>query len=97
MDGIDGLVKACSNSSALSIELLQSCTKPSVCAFQPFSHDITVQRAPWDIIFHHDSIVSMTIVLAEYITYVLISHLLARDKVVVISMSMISCMLLVLP
>ena len=27
----DGLVQDCSNSSALAIELLQSCTKPSIC------------------------------------------------------------------
>ena len=29
-DGIDGLVQHCSNSSALAMELVQSCTKPSV-------------------------------------------------------------------
>ena len=28
---IDGLVPDCSNSSALAMELLQSCTKPSIC------------------------------------------------------------------
>ena len=28
---IDGLVQDCSNSSALALELLQSCTKPSTC------------------------------------------------------------------
>ena len=28
---IDGLVQDCSNSSALAVELLQSCTKPSIC------------------------------------------------------------------
>ena len=28
---IDGLVQDCSNSSALALELLQSCTKPSAC------------------------------------------------------------------
>ena len=28
--GIDGLVRVCGNSSALAIELLQSCTKPSI-------------------------------------------------------------------
>ena len=27
---IDGLVQDCSNSSALALELLQSCTKPSI-------------------------------------------------------------------
>ena len=27
----DGLVQDCSNSSALTMELLQSCTKPSIC------------------------------------------------------------------
>ena len=27
---IDGLVQDCSNSSALAMELLQSCTKPSI-------------------------------------------------------------------
>ena len=30
---IDGLVQYCSNSSALALELLQSCTKPSTCTF----------------------------------------------------------------
>ena len=30
---IDGLVQDCSNSSALAMELLQSCTKPSICAW----------------------------------------------------------------
>ena len=29
---IDGLVQDCSNSNALAMELLQSCTKPSKCA-----------------------------------------------------------------
>ena len=29
-DDIDGLVQDCSNSSALAMKLLQSCTKPSV-------------------------------------------------------------------
>ena len=29
VDDIDGLVQDCSNSSALAMELLQSCTKPS--------------------------------------------------------------------
>ena len=28
---IDGLVEDCSNSSASALELLQSCTKPSIC------------------------------------------------------------------
>ena len=32
---IDGLVQNCSNSSALAMELLQSCTKPSKCSL-PF-------------------------------------------------------------
>ena len=32
---IDGLVQDCSNSSALAVELLQSCTKPSICISQP--------------------------------------------------------------
>ena len=31
---IDGLVQDCSNSSALAMELLQSCTKPSICHSQ---------------------------------------------------------------
>ena len=30
IDFIDGLVQDCSNSSALAMELLQSCTKPSI-------------------------------------------------------------------
>ena len=29
-----GLVHNCSNSSALAMELLQSCTKPSICPIQ---------------------------------------------------------------
>ena len=28
---IDGLVQDCNHSSALALELLQSCTKPSIC------------------------------------------------------------------
>ena len=31
MHSIDGLVQDCSNSSALAMELLHSCTKPSIC------------------------------------------------------------------
>ena len=31
---IDGLVQDCSNSSALAMELLQSCTKPSIFPWQ---------------------------------------------------------------
>ena len=30
MEHIDGLVQNCSNSSVLAMELLQSCTKPSI-------------------------------------------------------------------
>ena len=30
---IDGLVQDCSKSSALAMELLQSCTKPSICDY----------------------------------------------------------------
>ena len=29
---VDGLVQGCSNSSALAMRLLQSCTKPSICS-----------------------------------------------------------------
>ena len=32
MASIDGLVQDCSSSSALAMELLKSCTKPSICA-----------------------------------------------------------------
>ena len=32
-ENIDGLAQDCSNSSALAMELLQSCTKPSICVF----------------------------------------------------------------
>ena len=32
---IDGLVQDCRNSSALAVELLQSCTKPSICVTRP--------------------------------------------------------------
>ena len=35
MDYIDGLVQDCSNSSELAMELLQSCTKPSIWALMP--------------------------------------------------------------
>ena len=31
-DYIDGLVQDCSNSSALAVELLQSCTEPLICS-----------------------------------------------------------------
>ena len=31
---IDGLVQDCSNSIASTLELLLSCTKPSICALQ---------------------------------------------------------------
>ena len=31
---VDGLVQGCNNSSALAMELLQSCTKPSTCLTQ---------------------------------------------------------------
>ena len=31
---IDGLVEYCSDSSALAVELLQSCTKPPICAYE---------------------------------------------------------------
>ena len=34
---IDGLVQDCSNSSALAMELLQSCTKPSICTTLQFT------------------------------------------------------------
>ena len=30
-NGIHGLVRNCTNSSALAVELLQFCTKPSIC------------------------------------------------------------------
>ena len=33
MVDIDGLVQECSNSIAKALEILQSCTKPSVCSF----------------------------------------------------------------
>ena len=33
MSHVDGLVQDCSNSSALAMELLQSCTKPSMYGF----------------------------------------------------------------
>ena len=34
---IDGLVQDCSNSSALAMELLQSCTKPSISLLEFFA------------------------------------------------------------
>ena len=33
LDNVDGLVQDCSNSIANALELLQSCTKPSVCFY----------------------------------------------------------------
>ena len=36
---IDGLVQDCSNSSALAMELLQSCIKPSIFAWRQFDND----------------------------------------------------------
>ena len=41
---IDGLVQDCSNSIANALELLQSCTKPSICTtcFTFISHHITL-------------------------------------------------------
>ena len=33
-DYIDGLVQDCNNSSALALELLQSCTKPLIFLYQ---------------------------------------------------------------
>ena len=39
---IDGLVQDCSNSSALAIELLQSCTKPSKCPLQMSIHPLSI-------------------------------------------------------
>ena len=35
IEHIDGLVQDCSNSSALAMELLQSCTKPSILGHWP--------------------------------------------------------------
>ena len=36
---IDGLVQDCSNSSALAMELLPSCTKPSIYAYILFVYE----------------------------------------------------------
>ena len=40
---IDALVQNCSNSSALAVELLQSCTKPSKCPQHFFGTGIAMQ------------------------------------------------------
>ena len=40
---IDGLAQDCRNSSALAMELLQSCTKPSKCRLQDVSHFVQAQ------------------------------------------------------
>ena len=37
VNDLDGLVQDCSNSSALAMELLQSCTKPSTCFVAQFN------------------------------------------------------------
>ena len=37
---IEGLVQDCSNSSALAMELLQFCTKPSICRIQFWCHHL---------------------------------------------------------
>ena len=37
-DDIDGLVEDCSNSSALAMELLQSCTKPPTWQHMDLGH-----------------------------------------------------------
>ena len=44
---IDGLVQDCSNSSASAVELLHSCTKPSICSIvipMTFSKTITMKN-----------------------------------------------------
>ena len=41
---IDGLVQDCSNSSALAMELLQSCTEPPICTFLMVCYQ---QILPW--------------------------------------------------
>ena len=46
-DKIDGLVQDCSNSSALAMELLQSCTKPSKCML----HLYRGEKTAWIRIF----------------------------------------------
>ena len=55
MEYIDGLVQDCSDSSALAMELLQSCTKLSIlCKFnhtelrlQPMLYVQTTYHIPW--------------------------------------------------
>ena len=54
---IDGLVQDCNNSSALVMELLQSCTKPSILAWKLFvnwqilANEVTDEGAHRDIFF----------------------------------------------
>ena len=44
----DGLVQGCSNSSALVMKLLQSCTKPSICTYTCRQEWITKSQ-PWKL------------------------------------------------
>ena len=44
MTHVNGLVRECNNSSALAMELLQSCTKPLLC----FSNGVTAVLH-WDM------------------------------------------------
>ena len=40
----DSLVQDCSNSIANALELLQSCTKPSICRYEPQPHNAQHRR-----------------------------------------------------
>ena len=43
---IDGLVQDCSTSSALAMELLQSCAKPSIWFWMMFKVLLTINKIP---------------------------------------------------
>ena len=45
---IDGLVQDCRNSIANALELLQSCTKPSICVRESTDMVMTAQNIPFD-------------------------------------------------
>ena len=64
---IDGLVQDCSNSSALAMELLQSCTKPSILLFYTEKEVLHILMAWWynnELCF--DTITTETIIIFMY-------------------------------
>ena len=49
-----GLVQDCSNSIANALELLQSCTKPSICSMSAIISSLNVLNIKKKISFAHD-------------------------------------------